>query len=164
MVAGAVTRTEPGGGWVKILREPAPAIFCSVLATAPISGPTIGSLDSLTDKRLLRDMHTLTVTAARAQLGHWLARAVRGEEIGVVVGAQVVALRPVPIQAADYMETEYGLSREEADRVATRMRAETQIAKAKGELLGLDELEGSLSHAASRRRQKHPRRAGKART
>ncbi len=108
-------------------------------------------------------MHTLTVTAARAQLGHWLARAVRGEEIGVVVGAQVVALRPVPIQAADYMETEYGLTREEGDRVAARIKAETQVAKAKGELVALDKLEAGLSHAASRRRQKHPRRAGIAR-
>lgn len=36
-------------------------------------------------------MQTLTVTAACA---------VRGEEIGVIVGTQVVALRPVSIQAA----------------------------------------------------------------
>ena len=106
-------------------------------------------------------MQTLTVTAARAQLGHWLARAVKGEEIGVIVGAQVVALRPVPIQAADYLETEYGLTREEADRATNRMKAETQIAKAKGELVSLDEIASSLPHATRRRRQKQPRRAGK---
>ncbi len=108
-------------------------------------------------------MQTLTVTAARAQLGHWLARAVRGEEIGVVVGAQIVALRPVPIQAADYMETEYGLTREEADRVAARIRAETQSAQAKGALLSLDELAASLPHVTRRRRQKRQPRPGKAR-
>jgi antitoxin (DNA-binding transcriptional repressor) of toxin-antitoxin stability system len=108
-------------------------------------------------------MQTLTVTAARAQLGHWLARAVRGEEIGVVVGAQIVALRPVPIQAADYMETEYGLTREEADRVATRIKAETQSAKAKGTLRSLDELAASLPHATRRSRKKRQPRAGKAR-
>ena len=104
-------------------------------------------------------MQTLTVTAARAQLGHWLARAVRGEEIGVVVGAQIVALRPVPIQAADYMETEYGLTREEADRAAIRIKVETQRAKANGKLISLDELATSLPHAKGSRRQKHPRRA-----
>jgi len=108
-------------------------------------------------------MQTITVTAARAQLGHWLARAVRGEEIGVIVGAQIIALRPVPIQAADYMETEYGLTREEASHAAARLKAETQKAKAKGELISLDELIAPLPHAPHRRRQKRPHRAGKAR-
>jgi antitoxin (DNA-binding transcriptional repressor) of toxin-antitoxin stability system len=104
-------------------------------------------------------MQTLTVTAARAQLGHWLARAVKGEEIGVIVGSQVVALRPVPIQAADYMEQEYGLTREETDRAVTRMKAETRRAKTRGELQPLDEIVPVVSDAARRRRQKLPRRA-----
>lgn len=108
-------------------------------------------------------MQTLTVTAARAQLGHWLARAVRGEEIGVVVGAQVVALRPVPIQAADYMETEYGLTRAEADRAVARIKAETQQAKAAGTLLSLDELAATLPHASRHRRKKRQPHAGRAR-
>jgi antitoxin (DNA-binding transcriptional repressor) of toxin-antitoxin stability system len=109
-------------------------------------------------------MQTLTVTAARAQLGHWLSRAVRGEEIGVVVGAQIVALRPVPIQAADYIETEYGLTRDEANRAVIRIKAETQRAKAAKALISLDELTATLPHASSRRRKKRPSRAGKART
>lgn len=108
-------------------------------------------------------MQTLTVTAARAQLGHWLARAVRGEEIGVVVGAQIVALRPVPIQAADYLETEYGLTRAEADRAVARIRAETRRAKTAGSLLSLDELVATLPHAPRRRRKKRQPRAGQAR-
>ncbi len=106
-------------------------------------------------------MQTLTVTAARAQLGHWLARAVKGEEIGVVVGAQIVALRPVPIQAADYMETEYGLTRAEADRAVALMKAETQRAKAAGELLSLDELTATLPHASRRSRKKRQPRTGR---
>ena len=59
-------------------------------------------------------MTTLTVTKARQNLGGWLKRAVSGEEIGVLVGDQVVALRPVPIMAADHMETEYGHVEESA--------------------------------------------------
>lgn len=102
-------------------------------------------------------MRTLTVTAARAQLGHWLARAVRGEEIGVIVGAQVVALRPVPIQAADYMEREYGLTRDEADRAAARLKAETRRAVAGGTLLSLDELAAALPHVSRRSRKKRSR-------
>ncbi|MFI5355802.1 MAG: hypothetical protein ACHQ4G_00560 [Opitutales bacterium] len=85
-------------------------------------------------------MHTLTVTAARAQLGYWLARAVRGEEIGVIVGAQVVALRPVRIHAADYLETEYGLTKAEADRAAEAIRLESDRARAAGDYLTLEEL------------------------
>ncbi len=108
-------------------------------------------------------MQTLTVTAARAQLGHWLARAVQGEEIGVIVGAQVVALRPVPIQAADYMENEYGLTREEADRAAARIKHDAQRAKAKGALLSLEELAVPLPHAPRRRRKELQSRAEKAR-
>lgn len=107
-------------------------------------------------------MQTLTVTAARAQLGHWLARAVQGEEIGVIVGAQVVALRPVPIQAADYMETEYGLTREEADRAAAGIKHDVARAKTKGTLLSLDEVTASLPHASRRRRKKLQSRPGKA--
>lgn len=108
-------------------------------------------------------MQTLTVTAARAQLGHWLARAVRGEEIGVVVGAQIVALRPVPIQAADYMETEYGLTSAEADRAIARMKAETRQAKAAGTLLSLDELAATLPHASRHSRKKRQPQAGRTR-
>ncbi len=107
-------------------------------------------------------MQTLTVTAARAQLGHWLARAVRGEEIGIVVGAQIVALRPVPIQAADYLENEYGLTRAEADRATATMKVETQRAKAAGSLLSLDELAATLPHAPRRSRKKRQPRAGRA--
>jgi antitoxin (DNA-binding transcriptional repressor) of toxin-antitoxin stability system len=101
-------------------------------------------------------MQTLTVTAARAQLGHWLGRALRGEEIGVVVGAQVVALRPVPIQAADYLEREYGLTTEEADRAVASIWRESDRARAAGEYLTLEEL--SRPHASSGHRRKKGRR------
>lgn len=98
-------------------------------------------------------MQTLTVTAARAQLGHWLARAVRGEEIGVIVGAQVVALRPVPIQAADYMEREYGLTSAEADRATESIRRESDRARLAGDYLTLDEVIRPHAPAAPHRRK-----------
>jgi antitoxin (DNA-binding transcriptional repressor) of toxin-antitoxin stability system len=71
-------------------------------------------------------MKTLTVTEARQRLGYWLKLAEEGEEIGVIQGASVFALRKVPIQAADYMETEYGLTKEEADQAAKRIRADAR--------------------------------------
>jgi len=104
-------------------------------------------------------MQTLTVTAARAQLGHWLARAVRGEEIGVIVGAQVVALRPVPIQAADYMEREYGLTKAEADRATESIRRASDRARSAGEYLTLDEVSRSHASSAPLRRKGRQRKA-----
>jgi antitoxin (DNA-binding transcriptional repressor) of toxin-antitoxin stability system len=66
-------------------------------------------------------MQTLTVTAARQNLGGWLKKAASGEEIGVILGDKVIAFRPVPITAADYAETEYGLSAAEAAEAASRI-------------------------------------------
>lgn len=103
-------------------------------------------------------MKTLTVTKARQNLGGWLKRAVAGEEIGVVFGDQVVALRPVPIMAADYMETEYGLTKEEADRAAERIRKESRAALASGDYIPFDQLAAAVT---ARRKAKGRRRAGR---
>ena len=84
-------------------------------------------------------MKTLTVTKARANLGHWIRRALRGEEIGVVLGARLVALRPVPIEAGDYMEREYGLSKAEADRAVAAIARNAKQAIAAGDYVTLDE-------------------------
>jgi antitoxin (DNA-binding transcriptional repressor) of toxin-antitoxin stability system len=90
-------------------------------------------------------MKTLTVTEARQKLGHWLKLVENGEEIGVIQGASVFALRKVPIQAADYMETEYGLTKEEADKAAGRIRADAQDSS---DTIALDD----VGKAANRRK------------
>ncbi len=53
---------------------------------------------------------TLTATEARKNLTHWLKAASEGQEIGIVYGADVIALRPVSIRAADYPQREYAVS------------------------------------------------------
>ncbi len=58
-------------------------------------------------------MTTLTITDAKKNLGKWLRAAARGEEVGIVTGADIIALRKVPIQSADYAWTEYGVTSEE---------------------------------------------------
>ena len=64
-------------------------------------GQTVRALDK-TVFRLYKDsMKTLTITDAKKNLGRWLVAAARGEDIGIVCGAQqpVVinnALRNVP--------------------------------------------------------------------
>ena len=53
-------------------------------------------------------MKTLTITDAKKNLGRWLAAAGRGEDIGIVCGADIVALRKVEIESTDYAQREYG--------------------------------------------------------
>jgi antitoxin (DNA-binding transcriptional repressor) of toxin-antitoxin stability system len=86
-------------------------------------------------------MQTLTITTARQNLGAWLKKAASGEEIGVIIGDKVIAFRPVPIMAADYAETEYGLTAGEVDTATSRIVAD---------LRGADLIEykpGMLTHA-----------------
>jgi antitoxin (DNA-binding transcriptional repressor) of toxin-antitoxin stability system len=59
-------------------------------------------------------MKTLTITDAKKNLGRWLAAAARGEDIGIVCGADIVALRKVNVESADYAQREYGATPEEA--------------------------------------------------
>ena len=80
-------------------------------------------------------MQTLTVTTARQNLRNWLERAVAGEEIGVIVGDKIVALRPVPVTAADYAQQEYGLTAAEVDAAAARIEGETRAAAAAGSVV-----------------------------
>jgi antitoxin (DNA-binding transcriptional repressor) of toxin-antitoxin stability system len=68
-------------------------------------------------------MKTLTVTTARQNLGHWLKLAAKGEDIGVIIGADIIALRKVPVQAADYAYEEYGLTPTQVQEAEQRIDA-----------------------------------------
>jgi antitoxin (DNA-binding transcriptional repressor) of toxin-antitoxin stability system len=59
-------------------------------------------------------MKTLTITDAKKNLGRWLAAAARGEDIGIVCGADIVALRKVSVESTDYAQREYGATPEQA--------------------------------------------------
>ena len=63
-------------------------------------------------------MKTLTVTAARQNLGAWLKKTLQGEDIGVVIDGTVVAFRPVKVYSEDYAVQEYGATPDELDRFA----------------------------------------------
>jgi len=65
-------------------------------------------------------MKTLTITAAKKNLGRWLAAAARGEDIGIICGADIVALRKVNIESTDYAQREYGAT---SDQVAALEQA-----------------------------------------
>jgi hypothetical protein len=57
-------------------------------------------------------MKTLTITEARKNLGRWLAAALSGEDIGIICGAEIIGLRKVAVESADYAQREYGASPE----------------------------------------------------
>jgi antitoxin (DNA-binding transcriptional repressor) of toxin-antitoxin stability system len=64
--------------------------------------------------RLYKDrMKTLTITEAKKNLGRWLAAAARGEDVGIVSGADVIALRKVEVESTDYARREYGVTEEQ---------------------------------------------------
>src|SRR6266404_4560949 len=60
-------------------------------------------------------MQTLTITAAKKNLGRLLQAAAKGEDIGIISGADVIALRKVEIESTDYAQREYGVSPREVE-------------------------------------------------
>lgn len=58
-------------------------------------------------------MKTLTITAAKKNLSRWLDAAARGEDIGIIYGANVIALRKVEVESTDYAQHEYGVTQEQ---------------------------------------------------
>jgi antitoxin (DNA-binding transcriptional repressor) of toxin-antitoxin stability system len=63
-------------------------------------------------------MQTLTITHAKKNLGKWLKAAARGEDIGIINGADIIALRKVPVESADYPFREYGVTPAQLDKFA----------------------------------------------
>jgi antitoxin (DNA-binding transcriptional repressor) of toxin-antitoxin stability system len=58
-------------------------------------------------------MKTLTITDAKKNLGRWLTAAARGEDVGIICGADIIALRKVNVEATDYAQREYGATPEQ---------------------------------------------------
>ena len=68
--------------------------------------------------RLYKDsMKTLTITDAKKNLGKWLVAAARGEDIGIVCGADIIALRKVDVESTDYAQREYGVTSEQVEEL-----------------------------------------------
>lgn len=71
-------------------------------------------------------MKTLRITDAKKNLSRWLAAASRGEDIGIVYGADIIALRKVQVESTDYAQREYDATPEQvaALQEATSQRYE----------------------------------------
>ena len=79
-------------------------------------------------------MKTLTVTAARQNLGAWLKRVLRGEDVGVMIDGEIVALRPVKVYSEDYAEQEYGVTPAQLDRAVASVNKELDADRKSGRL------------------------------
>jgi antitoxin (DNA-binding transcriptional repressor) of toxin-antitoxin stability system len=89
-----------------------------------------------TEMRHFRDMSmlTLTPTAARGNLSELLRRALKGDDIGIVVDGKIVALRPVGVESMDYATREYGTTVTELEHFEKRTHGQIEKANKEGKL------------------------------
>ncbi len=74
-------------------------------------------------------MKTLSATEARQNIGNWLSRALKGEDIGIVYEGKIVALRPVEVYSEDYAMMEYGVTAQELKRFDKKMLKQLKVEK-----------------------------------
>ncbi|HWZ95091.1 MAG TPA: hypothetical protein VNW30_07850 [Opitutaceae bacterium] len=81
-------------------------------------------------------MTTLSPTKARANLTKWLKRAAAGEDIGILCGDKVIALRAVNVfsEDSDYAKREYGVTDAELDAFVKRTDAELKRDRKEGKI------------------------------
>jgi antitoxin (DNA-binding transcriptional repressor) of toxin-antitoxin stability system len=79
-------------------------------------------------------MKTLTITEAKRNLGRWLSAAARGEDIGIVAGADIIALRKVNVESTDYAQREYGATEDQVQRLDRATDARYRRLKRGGKL------------------------------
>jgi antitoxin (DNA-binding transcriptional repressor) of toxin-antitoxin stability system len=97
-------------------------------------------------------MTTLTITDAKRNLGRWLNAAIQGEDVGILAGSKVVALRPVEVEATDYAWREYGVTPEQLDRFIEKDNARVGKLRRQGKFIRLpDNLEDALETIAGHR-------------
>lgn len=82
-------------------------------------------------------MRTLTITDARKNLGRWLAAAARGEDVGIVSGAHIIALRKVEVESTDYARREYGATPEQVKSLGEATERRYRQLKKTGKLVTL---------------------------
>jgi antitoxin (DNA-binding transcriptional repressor) of toxin-antitoxin stability system len=84
-------------------------------------------------------MKTLTITDAKKNLGKWLQAAARGEDVGIISGADIIALRKIQVipLTEEYVKREYGVSSAELKAFEKRTDARYRKLKREGKLMQL---------------------------
>jgi len=87
-------------------------------------------------------MKTVTITEAKKHLGAYLKESVAGDNIGIICGNRIIALRPVAVTSLDFEEAGdpeviAKLTAEQRDRFYAQLKKERKEAKRqRKELLG----------------------------
>jgi antitoxin (DNA-binding transcriptional repressor) of toxin-antitoxin stability system len=92
-------------------------------------------LDWTLKRPYIVSMKTLTITDAKKNLGQWLAAAARGEDIGIVSGADIIALRKVEVESTDYAQREYGVTPEQLEHFERAVERRYRQLKRSGKLV-----------------------------
>jgi hypothetical protein len=95
-------------------------------------------------------MKTLTITEAKKNLGRWLAAAATGENVGIILGADIIALRKVEVESTDFAQREYGATPEQVAALQEAVDNRYRRLRRSGKLLTVnsDELRGLLEEAS----------------
>ena len=80
-------------------------------------------------------MKTLTITEAKKNLSRWLDAAARGDDIGIIRGADIIALRKVEIESTDYAQREYGATPQQVASVEEAGEKKYRRLKRSGKLV-----------------------------
>jgi antitoxin (DNA-binding transcriptional repressor) of toxin-antitoxin stability system len=80
-------------------------------------------------------MKTLTITDAKRNLGQWLLAAARGEDIGIIAGSDIIALRKVEVESTDYAFREYNVTPKELEAFERAAERRYQKSKRAGRLV-----------------------------
>jgi antitoxin (DNA-binding transcriptional repressor) of toxin-antitoxin stability system len=80
-------------------------------------------------------MKTLTITDAKKNLSRWLDAAARGQEIGIIRGAEIIALRRVEVESTDYAQREYAATPEQIAAFASATERRYRRLKRSGKLV-----------------------------
>jgi antitoxin (DNA-binding transcriptional repressor) of toxin-antitoxin stability system len=94
-------------------------------------------------------MKTLTITDAKKNLGRWLKAAAQGEEVAIISGGDVIALRKVEVAAIDtsYAGAEYGATPESLERFERGVAARYQRQRKASKLRSLAQVKAGLEKA-----------------
>ncbi len=113
-------------------------------------GSLASSLTLPLERRYNVSMKTLTITEARKNLSHWLAAAAGGDDIGIILGANIIALRKVEVESTDFVQREYGATPEQVTALQDVVDDRYQQLRRSGKLrtVPVEELRGLLEEAS----------------
>jgi len=79
-------------------------------------------------------MQILTISSARRNLAAWLKRALKGEDIGVLIDGAIVAFRPVREYSEDYALQKYGVTEEKLGHFVKKVNQKLDADRKSGRL------------------------------